>query len=78
MMVEHVIDEVKEMPPSAKLVFRVLQWEGELTQQQLVEETTLPDCTVRHALAGLEEHGIIEKRFSFFLTRKRLYSIRPA
>lgn len=75
-MAESVTDDVKELPPSAKLVYKVLEWEGELTQKELIEETALPDRTVRHALSGLEEVDVVEKRFNFVDARQHIYSLR--
>lgn len=74
-MAECVKDAVREMPPSAKLVFKVLQTEGELTPQQLAEETYLPPRTVRYALKTLEEGDVIDSRFNFTDARQRLYSL---
>jgi len=38
------------MPPSAKLVYKVLEFKGLLTQKDLIKETYLPARTVRSAL----------------------------
>lgn len=64
-----------DLPPSAKLVVKVLEYNGTLTQGQLAEETLLPARTVRYALTRLEEKGIIDSRFSFSDARKRLYML---
>jgi len=66
---------VEELPPSAKLVAKVLEYEDTLTQGELAEETLLPPRTVRYALTRLEEHDAVESRFSFTDARKRLYSL---
>jgi DNA-binding MarR family transcriptional regulator len=63
------------MPPSAKLVAKVLEYEGRLTQRQLAEETLLPQRTVRDALGRLADAGVVESRFSFTDARKRIYSL---
>lgn len=68
-------DELRELPPSAKLVVKVLEYNGTLTQGQLADETLLPARTVRYALSRLEEKGIIDSRFSFSDARKRLYML---
>jgi DNA-binding MarR family transcriptional regulator len=68
-------DAVRELPPSAKLVAKVLEYQETLTQSQLAEETLLPPRTVRYALNRLEEVGVVESRFSFSDARKRLYSL---
>ncbi|MEF8781442.1 MAG: helix-turn-helix domain-containing protein [Haloferacaceae archaeon] len=67
---------VRDLPPSAKLVAKVLDYHGTLTQSELAEETLLPPRTVRYALSRLEEEGVVDSRFSFSDARKRLYSLR--
>jgi len=67
--------EVREMPPSAKLVAKVLDYNDTLTQSQLAEETLLPPRTVRYALSRLEDAGVVDSRFSFTDARKRLYTL---
>lgn len=68
--------DVRDLPPSAKLVAKVLDYNGTLTQSQLAEETLLPPRTVRYALSRLEEEEVVESRFSFSDARKRLYSLQ--
>lgn len=66
---------VRELPPSAKLVAKVLDYNDTLTQSQLAEETLLPARTVRYALTRLEEENVVDSRFSFSDARKRLYTL---
>ncbi|WP_101296385.1 MarR family transcriptional regulator [Halegenticoccus soli] len=66
---------VRDLPPSAKLVAKVLDYNDTLTQSQLAEETLLPPRTVRYALARLEDEGVVTSRFSFSDARKRLYTL---
>lgn len=68
-------EAVEDLPPSAKLVAKVLEYEDTLTQSQLAEETLLPPRTVRYALSRLEEAGAVDSRFSFSDARKRLYTL---
>jgi DNA-binding MarR family transcriptional regulator len=68
-------DAVAELPPSAKLVAKVLEYNDTLTQSQLSEETMLPPRTVRYALSRLEEVGVVDSRFSFADARKRIYTL---
>jgi len=67
---------VRDLPPSAKLVAKVLDYNDTLTQSELAEETLLPPRTVRYALSRLEDADVVESRFSFSDARKRLYSLR--
>lgn len=69
-------DTLRDCPPSAKLVVKVLEYDGPLTQQELAEETLLPTRTVRYAVSQLDEVGIVQSRFSFTDARKRVYSLR--
>jgi len=69
------LEAVKELPPSAKLVAKVLEYNDTLTQSEIAEETLLPPRTVRYALSRLEEVDVVDSRFSFADARKRLYSL---
>jgi len=68
-------DAVRDLPPSAKLVAKTLEYDAPLTQSQLAEETLLPPRTVRYALNRLEEVGAVDSRFSFSDARKRIYTL---
>jgi len=68
-------NDVRDLPPSAKLVAKVLDYNETLTQSELAEETLLPPRTVRYALSRLEEEGVVDSRFSFADARKRLYTL---
>ena len=65
---------VRDLPPSAKLVYLVLGEENEKkTQQQLARETTLPARTVRFALTRLENTDVIRSRPSVRDARQSVY-----
>lgn len=66
---------VRDLPPSAKLVAKILDYEETLTQSQIAEETLLPARTVRYALTRLEDEGVVSSRFSFTDARKRIYQL---
>ena len=66
-------DRLRELPPSAKLVAKVLESDAPLSQGQLAEESLLPDRTVRYALNRLEEAGLVGSRYSFQDARKQVY-----
>ncbi|AKU06961.1 transcriptional regulator [Haloferax sp. Atlit-12N] len=68
-------ESVRDMPPSAKLVAKILDYEDTLTQSQIAEESLLPPRTVRYALSRLEDEGAVDSRFSFSDARKRLYTL---
>lgn len=66
-------DRLRDLPPSAKLVAKVLETDEPLAQGELVEETLLPDRTVRYALNRLEDVGLVGSRHSFDDARKLVY-----
>ena len=68
-------EAVTDLPPSAKLVAKVLEYNDRLTQSQLADETMLPPRTVRYAVSRLEEVDVVESRFSFTDARKRVYTL---
>jgi len=72
---ENATEEIRDLPPSAKLVAKVLEYNDTLTQSQIAEESLLPDRTVRYALNRLDDEGIVDSRFSFSDARKRLYTL---
>lgn len=71
-------DRLGELPPSAKLVAKVLETESPLSQGQLAEESLLPDRTVRYALNRLEDVDLVGSRYSFRDARKQVYFLRYA
>jgi len=66
-------DRLGDLPPSAKLVAKVLEGDAPLSQGQLAEESLLPDRTVRYALNRLEEQELVGSRYSFKDARKQVY-----
>ncbi|WP_129114812.1 MarR family transcriptional regulator [Halegenticoccus tardaugens] len=66
-------DRLRELPPSAKLVAKVLESEAPLSQGQLADESLLPDRTVRYALNRLEDSELVGSRYSFKDARKQVY-----
>lgn len=73
--VENTQETLRDLPPSAKLVAKVLEYNERLTQSELADETLLPPRTVRYALTRLEDAELVESRFSFTDARKRIYSL---
>jgi DNA-binding transcriptional ArsR family regulator len=66
-------ERLRELPPSAKLVSKVLEGDSPLSQGQLAEESLLPDRTVRYALNRLEDEELVNSRYSFQDARKQVY-----
>jgi len=71
----HYPDRLYELPPSAKLVLKVLEVHGTMTQSQIAKESRLSQRTVRHALDNLREADAIHERVYFHDARKSLYSL---
>lgn len=65
--------DLRDLPASAKLVYKILDNEGELGQQQLAAKSRLPIRTVRHALARLDEVDAVTSRTSMHDARKSIY-----
>jgi NAD+ kinase len=65
----------KDAPPSAKFIFKLLSYEGALTQKEIIAETELPGRTVRNALDYLINNEIIQKRIILKDTRQAIYFI---
>jgi len=68
-------DDLSDLPPSAKLVYKVLEYDGPLTQKGIVEESMLSARTVRYALERLEDVGVVEEDVYFADARQNLYEI---
>jgi len=68
-------EELEDLPPSAKLVFKVLEYDGPLTQKQIVQESMLSARTVRYALERLQEIGRVDEDVYFADARQSLYEL---
>lgn len=68
-------ETVKSLPPSAKLVFKVLEYNGGLTQKGIVEKSRLSQRTVRDALDRLQAVDAVEKTIYVPDARQNLYRL---
>jgi transcription initiation factor IIE alpha subunit len=68
--------KLERLPPSAKLVFKSLEANGQMTQKEIIRETILPSRTVRYAINRLKEEEILRELFYFIDSRQRLYEIK--
>ncbi len=64
-----------ELPPSAKLVLKVLEYHEQMTQKEIIDETKLPARTVRHAMSILISEGLVTKRLSLRDSRQGLFCV---
>ncbi len=70
------IEVSKTAPPSAKFIARMLQYEGNMTQKEIIKVTSLPPRTVRSALKYLTDHGVIETQTSLRDARYTIYYLK--
>lgn len=73
---EERFERLVEMPPSAKLVFRVLDdAEEPLSSDEVSERTLLVRRTVRYALNKLKDAEIVDERRDFTDARRLTYEV---
>ena len=76
--IHETIKTIGHLPPSAKLVYKVLETGGPLTQKDLIRETALPSRTVRYAINRLKDEKFLIERHYFIDARQSLYGLnRP-
>ena len=68
-------EDLFNMPPSSKLLLKILEYEGSMTQKELVSKTLLPDRTVRLAMSHLLEKGYVKRKISIRDSRQKIYEI---
>lgn len=68
-------ETLDDLPPSAKLVYKVLEYNGGLTQKGIVEKSRLSQRTVRDALDRLQEIEAVEKTIYVPDARQNLYRL---
>ncbi|MDR9382108.1 MAG: winged helix-turn-helix domain-containing protein [Natronomonas sp.] len=68
-------EALTDLPPSAKLVYKVLEYNGGMTQKRIVEESMLSARTVRYALERLEAIEIVSEDVYFADARQNLYEL---
>ena len=73
---EEYRERLRDLPPSAKLVAKVLEMESPRSQEEVAGESLLPGRTVRYALDRLEDRGIVRARHDPRDARRRVYSLR--
>ncbi len=56
-------------------MYKVLESGGQLTQKDLIRETSLPSRTVRYALNRLKEEKFLVERHYFVDARQSLYGL---
>lgn len=72
--VDQKLEELMDLPPSAKLVYKVLDEEGEQTLNEIAEESLLGKDTARYAINRLDNIDAIYEQQSL-KSAERLYSL---
>ena len=68
-------EKLEELTIGAKYVYRVLEYEGPLTQKEITDQTLLSQRSVRTALENLEEAGLVTDHVDLRDARQRLYEV---
>jgi NAD+ kinase len=69
-------EDLLNMPPSSKLLLKILEYEGSMTQKEITSKTMLPDRTVRMAMSHLLEKGYVKRKVSIRDSRQKIYEIK--
>ena len=69
------IDKLKNMPASAKLLYKILMHEGNMTQKEIINASLLPERTVRYALDILLKNDLITSQPHFIDARQTVYGV---
>ena len=68
-------EKVRNLPASAKLIYQTLNYEGNLTQKEIINITNLPERTVRHALEILLKKELITVQPYLNDARQSVYGV---
>ena len=69
------VEKLKDLPASAKLLYKILVHEGSMTQKDLIDASLLPERTVRYALNILMGKGAITNQPYFSDARQTVYGV---
>jgi transcription initiation factor IIE alpha subunit len=64
------------LPPSSKIVLKILGTDGALTHKDIVNKTHCSPRTVRYALKRLKEHELIIEKMNIRDMRQIIYQFR--
>ncbi len=68
---------LKKLPPSTKLVYKVLEDKEARTLKEISNESLLPHQTTRFAVQRLRDNNLIEERVCLSDARKRILTAKP-
>ena len=69
------VDTLKDLPPSSKFIYNVLEREGQMTLKELTQETLLGSRTARYGLTKLEDEGLIQSTPALQDGRQTCYGV---
>lgn len=69
-------EDLLNMPASAKLILKTMEYEGPLSQKDLIKKTLLPERTIRLSLSHLLNHGYVRKKTSLRDARQKIYELK--
>lgn len=67
--------QLRSFSPSVKLMYKILAAEGSMTQKDLIEQSLLPQRTVRYALELLVDKGFVMRQASLSDARQSVYTV---
>jgi Predicted sugar kinase len=73
---ETSIPYIYDAPPSAKFILKLLQYEGPLTQKDIINLSSLQIRTVRHAILYLKKRDLIEENKTLRDARFSIYRLK--
>ncbi len=65
-----------QLPPSSKIVLRILGTEGAMTHKEIVKKSHCPPRTVRYALRKLKERKLLIEKMNLRDMRQIIYQFR--
>jgi len=73
-MSDTAVESLEDLPPSAKLVYKVLEHaEDTLTQDEIGDRSRLSEPTVRYALDRLQDAGYVRGDHDLEDVRRKVY-----
>ena len=70
------LEVIRSLPPSAKLLLRVLRENKVSRFEELMEETLLSKRTLLYAIRALKELDLIETQICMSDARRRFYCVK--
>ena len=67
---------IDDAPPSAKFILKLLQYEGPLTQKDIISLSSLQIRTVRHAISYLKKKDLVEENKTLRDVRFSIYRLK--